>query len=114
MDFSELIYTCMTSGAVLSVPISLELFATPVTTSCAAINAVRSLLSHHLDALPDKYRSVLYLVDLLDLNYAEASLVLNIPLGTVKSRLARGRLLLSGSLQSSKELIPQSIFQHSM
>jgi RNA polymerase sigma-70 factor, ECF subfamily len=70
-----------------------------------------SLLSRHLDALPDNYRSVLYLVDLLEFEYVQASFVLNIPIGTVKSRLARGRLLLSRSLNRRKELLPQSIYQ---
>jgi RNA polymerase sigma-70 factor, ECF subfamily len=66
-----------------------------------------SLLSRHLDALPDNYRSVLFLVDLMDFEYVQASFVLNIPIGTVKSRLARGRQLLSRSLSRRKELLPQ-------
>jgi RNA polymerase sigma-70 factor, ECF subfamily len=68
---------------------------------------LRSTLRHHLDALPEKYRSVLVMVDLLDFDYAEASRSLNIPIGTVKSRLTRGRLQLSRSLQGSKDLLPQ-------
>jgi RNA polymerase sigma-70 factor, ECF subfamily len=68
-----------------------------------------SFLFRHLDALPYNYRSVLFLVDLLDFEYVQASFVLNIPIGTVKSRLARGRQLLSRSLSSSKELLPQSM-----
>lgn len=45
-----------------------------------------------LDELPDVYRSVLTLVDLYDLDYSEAAKALKVPLGTVKSRLARARL----------------------
>jgi RNA polymerase sigma-70 factor, ECF subfamily len=66
-----------------------------------------SILSRHLDALPDNYRSVLYLIDFMDFEYVQASFILDIPIGMVKRRLARGRLLLSGSLSRRKELLPQ-------
>ena len=49
-----------------------------------------------LKKLPEPYRSVLTLIDLYELDYTEAAQVLNIPLGTVKSRLARARLQDSG------------------
>jgi RNA polymerase sigma-70 factor, ECF subfamily len=61
---------------------------------------LRATLLGYLNALPDKYRSILELVDLLDFDYSEASEALNIPMGTVKSRLARGRHYLSRSLQT--------------
>lgn len=44
-----------------------------------------------LDALPDELRSVLLLVSVEDLTYAEAARVLGIPIGTVMSRLSRAR-----------------------
>lgn len=44
-----------------------------------------------LDALPDEQRSVLLLVSVEDLSYADAAKTLGIPIGTVMSRLARGR-----------------------
>jgi RNA polymerase sigma-70 factor (ECF subfamily) len=44
-----------------------------------------------IDGLPDDYRDVLVLSDLGDLNYSEISRVLDIPTGTVKSRLFRAR-----------------------
>jgi RNA polymerase sigma-70 factor (ECF subfamily) len=50
----------------------------------------RELLSA-LDALPEDQRSVLLLVSVEDLSYAEAAQVLNIPVGTVMSRVARAR-----------------------
>jgi DNA-directed RNA polymerase specialized sigma24 family protein len=37
------------------------------------------------------FRAVLFLVAVEDLSYAEAAQVLNIPIGTVMSRLARAR-----------------------
>ena len=50
----------------------------------------RELLSA-LDALPEDQRSVLLLVSVEDLSYAEAAQVLSIPVGTVMSRVARAR-----------------------
>lgn len=44
-----------------------------------------------LNRLPVEQRSVLLLVSVEDLSYAEAASVLGIPIGTVMSRLARGR-----------------------
>lgn len=44
-----------------------------------------------LHALPVEQRTVLLLVSLEDLSYGEVARVLDIPIGTVMSRLARGR-----------------------
>jgi RNA polymerase sigma-70 factor, ECF subfamily len=44
-----------------------------------------------IDELADEFRETLILSDLADLNYAEISEVLDIPVGTVKSRLFRAR-----------------------
>jgi RNA polymerase sigma-70 factor (ECF subfamily) len=44
-----------------------------------------------LDQLPVEQRTVILLVSVEDLSYAEAANVLGIPIGTVMSRLARGR-----------------------
>ena len=41
--------------------------------------------------LPDEQREVVLLVGLEQLSYAEAAEVLGVPMGTVMSRLARGR-----------------------
>jgi RNA polymerase sigma-70 factor, ECF subfamily len=51
-----------------------------------------------IDALPGDFREVLILSDLADLNYAEISEVLEIPAGTVKSRLFRARRQLRQAL----------------
>jgi len=48
-----------------------------------------------LDALPETFRSVLKLVDLDELTYREAASELGVPVGTVMSRLHRGRKLLA-------------------
>ena len=42
-------------------------------------------------ALPDKYRRIVALVDVEGLSYAGAAEVLNVPVGTVMSRLHRAR-----------------------
>jgi RNA polymerase sigma-70 factor (ECF subfamily) len=44
-----------------------------------------------LNSLPDDQRTVILLVSVEDLSYAEAARVLGVPIGTVMSRLARGR-----------------------
>ena len=48
-------------------------------------------LMRGLNALPVEQRTVILLVSVEDLSYAEAASVLGIPVGTVMSRLARGR-----------------------
>jgi RNA polymerase sigma-70 factor (ECF subfamily) len=53
-----------------------------------------------LKALPENFRSAIVLVDLQDLTYEEAARALDCPIGTVRSRLSRGRTLLHGRLES--------------
>jgi RNA polymerase sigma-70 factor (ECF subfamily) len=55
-----------------------------------------------LAELPEAFRSVLALVDLEGLHYAEAAEVLGCPIGTVMSRLHRGRLELARRLKASQ------------
>lgn len=51
-----------------------------------------------LAELPPAYQSVLTLVDLHELDYEEAAGILNLPLGTVKSRLARARRMMRAKI----------------
>ena len=44
-----------------------------------------------LDALPEEFRTVVILADMEQMDYAEMSQVLQIPIGTVRSRLHRAR-----------------------
>jgi RNA polymerase sigma-70 factor (ECF subfamily) len=44
--------------------------------------------------LPDEFRAAVVMRDVGDLDYAEIAAALDIPVGTVKSRIARGRRLL--------------------
>jgi RNA polymerase sigma-70 factor (ECF subfamily) len=51
-----------------------------------------------LDALPEDFRTAVVLRDVGDLDYAEIAEVLGVPVGTVKSRIARGRAQLADAL----------------
>ncbi|MEX2181468.1 MAG: sigma-70 family RNA polymerase sigma factor [Gemmatimonadaceae bacterium] len=51
-----------------------------------------------LDEIPETYRSAVVLVDLEDQSYEDAAEVLGVPVGTVRSRLFRGRKLLQERL----------------
>lgn len=68
--------------------------------------ALNRALQGCLEGLPDEFRTVIVLVDIQGLDYGEASLAIGKPLGTVKSRLARGRLRLRNCLQGFWELLP--------
>src|SRR3954466_14004900 len=51
-----------------------------------------------LSALPHDFRDVIVLVDIGDFSYADAAQILEIPIGTVMSRLHRGRRILKSEL----------------
>jgi len=66
-----------------------------------------SLLSGHgmegeveaaLGGLPAEFREAILLVDVEELSYQEVSGVLDVPIGTVKSRVSRGRAILRDAL----------------
>ena len=48
--------------------------------------------------VPHDFRDVVVLVDIGDFSYADAAQILDIPIGTVMSRLHRGRRLLKARL----------------
>ena len=64
-----------------------------------------------LDRLEFEFRTIVILVDLQGMDYASAAEVIDRPLGTVKSRLARARRNLQDCLQSLRELLPVE-FRH--
>ena len=51
--------------------------------------------------LPHDFRDVVLLVDLADFTYSDAAQILDIPIGTVMSRLHRGRRILKRTLAES-------------
>ena len=51
----------------------------------------KSQLWSALNEIPESYRSVLVLADIQGMSYEEVAAVVDTPVGTVKSRLNRGR-----------------------
>ncbi len=62
-----------------------------------------------LAELPEDFRLPVVLRDVGDLDYAEIAEVLNIPLGTVKSRIARGRSMLVAALDQTERNQPDPL-----
>jgi RNA polymerase sigma-70 factor (ECF subfamily) len=56
-------------------------------------------LEQALKELPEEFRTAIILVDIEELSYEEAAKVMECPVGTVRSRLSRGRRLLQVSLR---------------
>lgn len=71
-----------------------EVDGTAITENRLMVRAVMAAMAK----LPDEQREVLMLVCVEDLSYREAADVLGIPIGTVMSRLARGRLALGTAM----------------
>lgn len=61
-------------------------------------NLLNDDVAEALSKLKEKYRSVVVLCDLEGFSYEEISNMLDLPIGTVRSRLHRGRLLLKEHL----------------
>ncbi len=57
------------------------------------------IIHREIDDLSPKFREVILLRDVQQLSYEEISQIVNIPLGTVKSRVNRGRLKLQEKLK---------------
>jgi RNA polymerase sigma-70 factor, ECF subfamily len=60
-------------------------------------------------ALPRRYREVVVLCDLEEMDYADAALALACPIGTVRSRLHRARALLLEKLNSDRKSRPDPL-----
>ena len=56
-----------------------------------------------LDALPESFREVVWLRDVDELSYQEIAAVIGVPIGTVMSRLSRGRKQLAAGLMMQRE-----------
>ena len=65
-------------------------------------------LERCLQRLPDDQRAVLLLITLEDMSYQEAARVLDIPVGTVMSRLSRARTRLRDLLDGTDTSSPRS------
>jgi RNA polymerase sigma-70 factor (ECF subfamily) len=67
----------------------------------SSLVASRADLRHAVAALPDTYRDAITMADLDRATYDEIAIALDIPIGTVKSRLARGRAILARHIDNS-------------
>lgn len=65
--------------------------------------AIDAELQAALDALPEAYREVVWLRDVDELSYQEIAGVVGVPIGTVMSRLSRGRKQLYTGLMAQRE-----------
>jgi RNA polymerase sigma-70 factor (ECF subfamily) len=77
------------------------------TVALDTIVADRLSLDDALGRLPEDYRIAVVLRDVADLDYAEIASVLDIPPGTVRSRIARGRAALAASLGGNRSDPPR-------
>jgi RNA polymerase sigma-70 factor, ECF subfamily len=59
---------------------------------------LREDIAAAIDGLPVSYRAVLVMVEVNGMSYAEVAQTLGVPVGTVRSRLARGRSLMQRAL----------------
>jgi RNA polymerase sigma-70 factor, ECF subfamily len=66
---------------------------------------VEAEVQRALDALPDEFRLAVVLSDIEELSYKEIADAMNCPIGTVMSRLHRGRKLLQKTLREHAEAL---------
>lgn len=72
----------------------------PSVEECVEASEKNEHIQECLSKLPADYRVILALVDIEEMSYGEASIILRIPMGTVKSRLARARFYLRRELKA--------------
>lgn len=75
-------------------------------------NELEAAITHCLNDLPEEFRTIVVMVDVEGFDYKDVSEVINRPLGTVKSRLARARLKLQDCLRGFQELLPEKFRLH--
>ena len=74
----------------------------------AEADELEHAIQHCLGNLPTDFRVVVVMADIQGLDYSEVAAAVRVPLGTIKSRLARARLRLRECLQGFEELLPAS------
>lgn len=70
---------------------------------------LNAVIQSHLEKLPPTHRTILILIDLEEFSYEEAASALGVPMGTVKSRLARARMEMQIRLLASNYLTAQNV-----
>jgi RNA polymerase sigma-70 factor (ECF subfamily) len=66
-------------------------------------NTLDADLRAALDELPDIFRQAVWLRDVEEFSYAEIAKTLDVPIGTVMSRISRGRRMLLDQLRKTRE-----------
>ena len=74
----------------------------------AEADELERAIQHCLENLPTDFRVVVVMADIQGLDYSEVAVAARVPLGTIKSRLARARLRLRECLHGFEELLPAS------
>ena len=74
----------------------------------AEADELEHAIQHCLDNLPLEFKTVVVMADIQGMDYTEVAASIHVPLGTIKSRLARARLRLRDCLQGFEELLPSS------
>jgi RNA polymerase sigma-70 factor (ECF subfamily) len=78
--------------------------AAPDSPEALLVNAALSdELRQALDGLPDAFREAIWLRDVEELTYQEIATALDVPIGTVMSRLSRGRKQLHEALVAARD-----------
>ena len=72
----------------------------------AEADEVEHAIQHCLNNLPIEFKTVVVMADIQGMDYSEVAIAVRVPLGTIKSRLARARLRLRECLQGFSELLP--------
>ena len=70
------------------------------------ISEWEGIIHNCLETLSSQHQMILTLIDIEEFSYEEAASVLQVPLGTVKSRLTRARIELSKKLLASNYWLP--------
>ena len=69
-------------------------------------------LHRALGRLPEEQRQVILLVGLEGMRYEQVAQILNIPIGTVRSRLSRGRDMLRVLMGVHEQIAENSVHRH--
>lgn len=74
----------------------------------AAMHELSPPVQRALDSLPKGFRDAVVLVDLEEMSYKDAAARLDVPVGTVMSRLHRGRRLLAEAMRAGEQRLDQA------
>ncbi len=100
MDF------CRSKKEQVSIDDVAELVSHDSPESCFAEENMVMKVRCYIAKLPEKQKQVITLVDLAESSYAEVAEILDIPIGTVMSRLCRARKTLAEIIKTEQENTP--------